>query len=121
MFVTRGTYKAVVRRARKAESRCIQLEIALEKERDRNKKREDDLIDRILTKNNSRPITPQEPVAPVERPLSKTEVDRMRDVMREEFEYRQLVPETMTPDVRRQLDQILEDTLKESKPFVFKR
>ena len=121
MFVTRGVYKTAVRRARKAEARCIQLEIALEKERDRNKKREDDLVDRILTKNNARPITPEPPSQPIERPLSKTEIERMRDIMQEEFEHRRLVPETVTPDVRRQLDSILEETLRDSRPFMFNK
>lgn len=97
------------------------VRLELKEERERNRKREEDLVDRILTKNNSRPITPEVPSPPVERPLSKTEVDRLRDVMQEEFEYRKLVPETMTPDVRKQLDQILEESLKDSRPFMHNR
>ena len=103
---------------REAREECVALRKELKTERERNRKREEDLIDRILTRNNSRPITPEEePAKPVQRPLSKLEIDRLQDMMKEELEYRNLNPEAITPDVRSQLDDMLEDMIKAQRPF----
>lgn len=76
-------------------------------ERERNRQREEALIDRLLTRSGSRPITPPSSdssgtAIPV-KPRSPEDIARYNDFIQEEIE----VKGGITPDVRSQLDELV--------------
>lgn len=96
----------------------LELRRDLREERERNRVREEAILDRVLTKHGSRPVTPVE--APALHILSvpkrnEEEEARRRDFIAEEVEHRGLTPKEMTPHLREELDQMFEEWEKTSK------
>jgi hypothetical protein len=84
----------------------------LKEERERNRVREEAILDRVLTKHGSRPVTPPVPaVQVVAVPLRKSEEEeaRRRDFIAEEIEHKGLTPEQLTPHMRQELDRMFEE------------
>ena len=59
MWIARREMARLLKSGRAAEKRIIELERLLTLERDRNRRREDELLDRCLTKSGSYAITPE--------------------------------------------------------------
>jgi hypothetical protein len=90
----------------------------LREERERNRVREEAILDRVLTRNGSRPVTPAPAAVQVMQTVlrkSEEEEARRRDFIAEEVEQRGLTPKEMTPHLRAELDQMFEEWDKASK------
>jgi hypothetical protein len=115
MFVTQAHYNLIVDRMRQAEERALALEGELKIERERNRQHEEALIDRVLVRHNSRPVSPPEPMPAPQPAMSALDVARLQDRLKEELEHRGADPGNLTPDVRVQLDEWLEDISEQSR------
>jgi hypothetical protein len=88
MFISRVHYDDLQMQIARALERALAAEMALHDERERNRVREEALVDRILTKHNSRPVTPKpvEDELMFQRQPSPIEEATKRDFMAEEAE-----------------------------------
>lgn len=96
----------------------LELRKDLREERERNRVREEAILDRVLTKHGSRPVSPAPAVVEImSHVLKKSEEEeaRKRDFIAEEVEQRGLTPKEMTPHLRAELDQMFEEWDKASK------
>lgn len=111
----------MVKRARMAELRLANAERDLVVERERNRKREEDLLDRVLIRHNSRPVSPAEPVIPLQAQPTNIDIARLQDMVAEEMEHhgRPLTPhELHEVEIRSQLDDLLAQEA--SRPLVIR-
>jgi hypothetical protein len=96
----------------------LELRKDLREERERNRVREEAILDRVLTRHGSRPVSPAPDVIqvlPFTAKRSDEEEARKRDFIAEEVEQRGLTPKEMTPHLRAELDQMFEEWDKASK------
>lgn len=81
----------------------------LKAERERNRQREDSLIDRVLVRHNSRPIRPAEEPLPVPSPsISPLDEARRQDIKAEWLDHHQLKEFDMTPHMRDEMERHLD-------------
>lgn len=93
-------------------SELLEARHDLKEERERNRIREEAILDRVLTKHGSRPVSPPVPASPmVVVPLRRNVEDeaRRRDFIAEELEHRGLTPDKATPHLRQELDKMFEE------------
>lgn len=111
MWVSRNHYRLLMRDNFRLLADLREVRDDLRNERERNRVREEAILDRVLTKVGSRPVSPPEPVKPAIVPtapkLSEEGEARRRDFIAEELEHR-AVNGNPTPALRRELDDMFE-------------
>jgi hypothetical protein len=120
MFIARAHLQLIEAQLIEAHAETARLKAELLEERERNRKREEDLIDRVLTRHGSRPITPLPEPASVAASQIYTSLQaaRLDDRKQEFLEHHGLEGQRLTPHIQEQLDQFLDDESKRDISYV---
>jgi hypothetical protein len=120
MFIARAHLHLIEAQLAEAHAETARLKAELTEERERNRKREEDLVDRVLTRHGSRPITPAPEPASVQahQVYSSLQAARLDDRRQEFLEHHGLEGQHLTPHIQEQLDNFLDQEAKRDLSYV---
>jgi hypothetical protein len=120
MFIAKAHLQLIEAQLAAAQAETLALKVELVQERERNRKREEDLVDRVLTRHGSRPITPAPEPQSVQahQVYSSLQAARLDDRRQEFLEHHGLENQNLTPHIQAELDQFLDDESKRDISYV---